>query len=592
LLKNLIQLKQKELKRTLFLTALICCVLFSNAQQKTIEYSGTEIDFGTLKSGTLYKGIDQQLVGRNLNIIDIHAAASTEQNLWTLTYQFELKDSILKAEDIWLQLRSNVNAAEVYFNGHLLLNNGRIGNSINTEKNGLNLIRKHISRNILVVGINELKVRFSNYKNKDGAIFRDLAIGSLTGFTHHARTIHTASLLFSGIFLFAIFINIALYFSLNRKKTFLLLAFLFLMNFILSMYETLYWNGLTESISFIHSKTLKAVLEYISSFTLLCIVYFEFGLARKKFILAIVVFVLIALFGDLFSLPMAISLSLIPFVFSCLSSKNDIATKNLIRFSLFLIFFFTFLDDYDLIEGFDFVYLNYIITSIVFKIDLLGMVLFAVMMIYTSAKGIFLEAQKLNAAKLQLEQLEYQFLQKHIQPHFLMNSLMSLQQLVITDTENASKMIEALSEEFHLLTIMTKKKLVPIEDEINMCKTHLQIMSIQQKASYQLTVNGVSGDETIPPAVLHTLVENGITHGYSGNENAHFELTKTRTATGIQYRIFNDSKKQTTPKKTTTGSGIKYIEARLEECYPKKWSLTSKAVDNGWEAIIQLQTNV
>lgn len=579
------------MKRILFLTAFICAVIFCNAQQKAIEYSGSEIDFGTLKAGTLHKGIDQQLVGKNLNIIDIHAAASTEHNLWTLAYQFQLKDSILKAEDIWLQLRSNVNAAEVYFNGQLFLNNGRIGTSKSTEKNGLNLIRKRIPRGLLVAGTNQLKVRFSNYKNKEGAIFRDLAIGSLTGFTHHARTIHTASLLFSGIFLFAILINIALFFSLNRKKTFLLLAFLFLMNFILSMYETLYWNGLTESISFIHSKTLKAVLEYISSFTLLFIVYFEFGLERKKLFLAIVIFGLIALFGDLLSLPMAISLSLIPFLFSCLPFKNDIATKNLIRFSLFLIFAFTFLDDYDLIEGFDFVYQNYIITSVVFKIDLLGMVLFAVFMIYTSAKGIFLEMQKLNAAKLQLEQLEYQFLQKHIQPHFLMNSLMSLQQLVTTDTENASKMIEALSEEFHLLTTMTKKKLVPIQDELDMCRTHLQIMSIQQRASYQITVKGVQGNETIPPAVLHTLVENGITHGYSGNDNAHFELTKTSTETGIQYRLFNDSKKRATLKKTTTGSGLKYIEARLEECYPKHWSMSSKAVENGWEAIIQIQTN-
>jgi len=287
---------------------------------------------------------------------------------------------------------------------------------------------------------------------------------------------------------------------------------------------------------------------------------------------------------------MAISLSAIPFVFSCLPSKSDIATKNLIRFSLFLIFAFTFLDDYDLIEGFDFVYQNYIVTSIIFKIDLLGMVLFAVLMIYTSAKGIFLEIKKLNAAKLQLKQLEYQFLQKHIQPHFLMNSLMSLQQLVTTDTENASKMIEALSEEFHLLTTMAKKKLVPIKDELDMCKTHLQIMSIQQRASYQIAITGVQGNETIPPAVLHTLVENGITHGYSGNDNAHFELTKSITETGIQYRLFNDSKKQTTRKKTTTGTGLKYIEARLEECYPTHWSLISRPVENGWEAIIQIQT--
>ena len=86
---------------------------------------------------------------------------------------------------------------------------------------------------------------------------------------------------------------------------------------------------------------------------------------------------------------------------------------------------------------------------------------------------------------------------------------------------------------------------------------------------------------------LCTLVENGITHGYSGNDDANFQLTKTNTKTGIQYRLFNDSKKQSLVNKTT-GSGLKYIEARLEECYPKKWRLTSNEVKNGWEAIIQI----
>ena len=74
----------------------------------------------------------------------------------------------------------------------------------------------------------------------------------------------------------------ALYFSLNRKKTFLVLALLFLVNFALSMYETLYWNGMTAPLSYMHSNEFKSSLEYISSFTLLFIVYFESALERKK----------------------------------------------------------------------------------------------------------------------------------------------------------------------------------------------------------------------------------------------------------------------------------------------------------------------
>ena len=73
------------MKRTLFLTAFFCCVLFSNAQQKTIEYTGTEIDFGTLKIGSLQKGSNLELIANDFNIVDIHTAVSKEHNLWTLT---------------------------------------------------------------------------------------------------------------------------------------------------------------------------------------------------------------------------------------------------------------------------------------------------------------------------------------------------------------------------------------------------------------------------------------------------------------------------------------------------------------------------
>ena len=81
-----------------------------------------------------------------------------------------------------------------------------------------------------------------------------------------------------------------------------------------------------------------------------------------------------------------------------------------------------------------------------------------------------------------------------------------------------------MSEEFHLLTAMSRKKQVGILEEIDMCKTHLQIMSIQHKANYKMVTKGIIGNESIPPAVIHTLVENGITHGYSGNQDAYFEL--------------------------------------------------------------------
>ena len=254
-----------------------------------------------------------------------------------------------------------------------------------------------------------------------------------------------------------------------------------------------------------------------------------------------------------------------------------------------------FMDEYNLIESYDFVYSNYIFTSFIFKLDNLGMVIFALMMIFTTAKSILAKTNALNDAKIKVAQLEYQFTQKHIQPHFLMNTLMSLQQLVNKDAKTAGEMIEALSQEFYLLTTMSKKNLVPIQQEIDLCHIHLKIMSIQQRADYHLEVKGISGDEMVPPAVFHTLIENGITHGFSGQEQAYFTLTKEVFEQGIRYRVFNNGKTNDNSvnkgiERRSSGTGLAYIEARLQQWQPKKWHFTSQSVENGWEATIEIRS--
>ena len=99
-----------------------------------------------------------------------------------------------------------------------------------------------------------------------------------------------------------------------------------------------------------------------------------------------------------------------------------------------------------------------------------------------------------------------------------------------------------------------------------------------------------NGNELIPPAVIHTLVENGVTHGYSGSQDAIFELNKVELDEVVIYTLFNDSNFTNQLKKQTTGTGLKYVEARLDTCYHNKWKMHSRRVENGWEVIIEIQT--
>jgi hypothetical protein len=576
--------------KTLFLFLISAFAFLSSyAQEQSAVYKGEELDLRNYKIASLYKGDGAVLIQDKLDGSAVYELVSKEKNNWSLVLNFQLEKHIAAEQDIWMQLRSSIGAAEVYVNDHLLFENGKVGQSVSTEIIGKNLVRKRIPKNYLLEENNTIKLVFSNFKSQDGAAIRDLALGNLEDFQEHSFIMSMAPILFSGIFIFAFFINIALYFSLERNQVFLLLAILFLVNFLLVAYEALYWNGLVPSASFIHSYTLRRGLEYAVYFILVLVLYFEYELKPKSLLIALSIFLAVSFLVSFTDYVLVLVISFLPFAFSLYASIKKMRNSYLITLSLLLVFLLNYIDEYNIIEDYDFVYSNPFVTSVIYKLDNLGMVVFAIVMIFTSAKGILLKTNALNEAHLQLERLEYQFLQKHIQPHFLMNSLMSLQQLISKDTKNAKVMIEALSEEFHLLTAMSRKKQVGILEEIDMCKTHLQIMSIQHKADYKMVTKGIKGDELIPPAVIHTLVENGITHGYSGSQNAYFELSKIEAPAEIQYRLFNDSDLKNTKTKATTGTGLKYVEARLQECYPDSWQLLSNRIEGGWEVLIKIK---
>ncbi|EZH73833.1 hypothetical protein ATO12_18040 [Aquimarina atlantica] len=556
------------------------------------EYSGNVIDLSTFDIATLYKGNTKQFLADKLNAKGIYEHVSKEEGLWYVTLDFKVTEETINNGDIWMQFRTNINAVNLYLNDKLLFRNGRVENTSQAKIGGKNLVKKRIPKDYLVNGYNKIEIEFTNYKNKTNTNFRDVSIGSLEAFQKHTAVMTTAPILFFGIFIFFLLINVVLYFSLNKKKVFLLLALLFLINSVLVAYEVLYWNGFVSSTSFIHSYTLRSGLEHITYFILLFVLYFEYEYQKKTLFLSILAFIIVYVIAASTNTNIAVTLSFLPFVMSLLASSKKVKNRAIITISLFVLFLLNYLDDSNSIESYAFVYSNFIITSLVYKLDNLGMIIFALVMIFISAKGILHKTKSLNEAKLKLERLEYQFLQKRILPHFIINSLMSLQQLISKEPETASKMIEALSEEFHLLSIMGKKKLVPIHQEIEICKAHLRIMSIQQKASYKMKVNGIIGDEMIPPIIIHTLVENGITHGYSGNQDANFELSKQETSSSILYRLFNDSTIEKIDMMTTSGTGLKYVEARLEECYPGKWKLHSNKIKNGWESVIEIKHNV
>ncbi|WP_226992887.1 7TM diverse intracellular signaling domain-containing protein [Leptospira biflexa] len=193
---------------------------------------------------------------------------------------------------------------------------------------------------------------------------------------------------------------------------------------------------------------------------------------------------------------------------------------------------------------------------------------------------------KLQDAKLVSSRLEVELLKNNIHPHFLLNSINATIIWLDEDPETAKQLLTALSEELRSILKLTNKKTITVTEEINICKRYLEIMSLRKESKFEFKSEGITIKDMIPPIVLLTLVENGLTHGYQGKHSGLFTLKKKREKNKTKYILFNDG--LPTTKSDSLGTGIKYIKSRLQEAFPNRWDFSSKVVLGGWENTITL----
>src|SRR5437667_5607679 len=107
-------------------------------------------------------------------------------------------------------------------------------------------------------------------------------------------------------------------------------------------------------------------------------------------------------------------------------------------------------------------------------------------------------------------------LQAQIEPHFLFNTLASIDQLIQTDPPRASRMQQSLIR--YLRTAMPQMrdgKRPTLGQQVDLCSAFLEIMSVRMEGRLQPVVTIPEGlkSAVFPSMMLQTLVENAIRHG-------------------------------------------------------------------------------
>ena len=218
-------------------------------------------------------------------------------------------------------------------------------------------------------------------------------------------------------------------------------------------------------------------------------------------------------------------------------------------------------------------------------------IVFLFSLIFSIGRQLGEQNRQHKQALLHSQHLEAELLKKNIQPHFFLNTIFAIISSIRKEPKKAIQILESLAEEFRIVNQISAKKLIPIEEEIQLCRKHLEIMQFRKNSHFQLIVSGINPAEMVPPMIFHTLIENGLKHAYKTNENGKFELMGIHNKQHIRYVMRNDGSKlkgksYQSFRKNEEGMGIKYIKARLEESYRGKWEIHYGLKNGYWEVEI------
>ena len=181
----------------------------------------------------------------------------------------------------------------------------------------------------------------------------------------------------------------------------------------------------------------------------------------------------------------------------------------------------------------------------------------------------YYEEQARNAAiEQQRKEGELNLLRAQINPHFLFNSLNTLDALIEQNPARAQTYLKALSQMYRNLIVTKDQDIIPLQQELETLKNYLTMINIRFGDAYHFTImdRDIQKHECIPVAALQILVENVIKH----NNPASTDTIRTTLRINDKFIVVQNNKVAATAIAESFGIGLKNLEERYRFITPKK----------------------
>ena len=190
--------------------------------------------------------------------------------------------------------------------------------------------------------------------------------------------------------------------------------------------------------------------------------------------------------------------------------------------------------------------------------------------------------QQLNAGDLERGRLEMElrFLKHQLQPHFLFNTLNTLYGLILSKSDQATKVVLTLSELMRYALYESSADRVPLQKEID----HIQnFISLEQRRfsnrlSVAFSVKGDTENLSIAPMIVLHFVENSLKHSLAGlrdDEKAVIDFGINIEDNELQMHLRNSKPgaSGTNGADKSQGIGWENVQRQLDLIYPGRHSV-------------------
>ena len=221
---------------------------------------------------------------------------------------------------------------------------------------------------------------------------------------------------------------------------------------------------------------------------------------------------------------------------------------------------------------------------------LLGFITMVSILWYSQLEQKEQEERKKDAEKLARE-AELFKLRQQLQPHFLFNSLNSINALIGSRPQEARKMVQQLSDFLRGTIKKDETQWVNLKEELEYLQLYLDIEKVRfgNRLATAIDIEEITHSLKLPALLLQPIVENAIKFGlYDTIGETVIEISATKEENHLLIKVKNPFDPETSSPKQGTGFGLNSVQRRLYLLFARNDLVTTEAKENIFITIVRI----